>query len=173
MKISDYPTASQVNAIQHHVDITKGRLANDTLAQAEAIANHYVAHAHIAQQLRKLVEMSRRCKSCCAPGVDQVIDFMVAQIKSGHLHDLGLFLEWGSALPNEKHAEKQSDGSPALQSELQVRVPPRDPIPVSEWPTLEGRLANPIRTDEEARAQLKANGVPPPPYEEPPWLPND
>src|SRR4029079_13904538 len=45
MKISDYPTASQVTAIRHAVDLRNRQLADDTLAQAQAIATHY---AHTA-----------------------------------------------------------------------------------------------------------------------------
>jgi NADH:ubiquinone oxidoreductase subunit E len=76
---------------QHAVDLTIRRLAGDPLAQAEAIARHYTAHAHSAMCLLKLIQSTR---GQLTPAVREVIQLMVAQIQAGHLHDLGLYLDW-------------------------------------------------------------------------------
>jgi hypothetical protein len=61
--------------------------------QAEAIAKHYVAHAMVALQILKIIEVQRGALDT-NPNIDQVIQLLVNQIKANHRHDLGIALEW-------------------------------------------------------------------------------
>lgn len=60
--------------------------------EAETIAKHYVAHALVAQQILKLVEMGKQ-----GPHTEELsllIARLVRDIKQDHLHDFGIPLDW-------------------------------------------------------------------------------
>ena len=62
--------------------------------QAEAIGRHYAAHAKIAMELLKLIELRRYATDTTNANADAAIAYLVEQIKRNHRHDLGMALEW-------------------------------------------------------------------------------
>lgn len=60
--------------------------------EAETIAKHYVAHALLAQQILKLVEMGKQGPQ--TEELNLLIKRLVRDIKQNHLHDFGIPLEW-------------------------------------------------------------------------------
>ncbi len=85
-------------------------LLNDPLAQAERISNHYIAHAQMSLQLKRLLE---ELSHTSAPSKDLyfAIDFCVNEIKRGHLHDFGLELEWKPEQQWLNQALNEGDGT--------------------------------------------------------------
>lgn len=61
------------------------------LVQEELIADHYVAQAQLAMQLKQLIKLRKREGT---GDFDEVIRYGVAQIKQAHLRDFGIPLEW-------------------------------------------------------------------------------
>ena len=94
--MNEKQSASQIRLIDHAVELTTRRLAGDPIAQAEAIARHYASHAQLAFTMLRLIESVRRYSGSGVPAVNEVIQSMAGQIKSAHLHDFGLFLDWVS-----------------------------------------------------------------------------
>ena len=60
--------------------------------QAEAIAKHYAAHATIALQILKMVELRRQAGAYLDH--DLIILRLVEVIKKNHWHDFGIELKW-------------------------------------------------------------------------------
>lgn len=56
------------------------------------IVRHYAKLAQIAVQAAKLIEMQE--SGCESPELDEAIDYVVRQLKTNHLHDFGIELEW-------------------------------------------------------------------------------
>ena len=82
-------------AADHHLRM-EGMIRYEQLsryphAQAEAIAQHYLSHLCIAKQLEKVLSIARYDRS---PEVMGVIEYEIALIKTNHIHDLGIALEW-------------------------------------------------------------------------------
>ena len=89
-------------ASQVHYEMALRKIAYYKLSkypefQAEAIAKHYVAHAMIALQLLKLTENRRHDES--AQDLEYLIKMLVDQIKTNHLHDFGIELDWPTLKP--------------------------------------------------------------------------
>jgi len=61
--------------------------------QAEAIANHYNAHALIAKQLQAAVEIRKQYYGDHKE-LDDLITHLTDQIKKGHALDFGIELNW-------------------------------------------------------------------------------
>lgn len=59
--------------------------------QAEAIARHYLSHLEIAKQLAHCLRHAQYDRSTWAM---EVIQYELALIKTNHLCDLGIPLEW-------------------------------------------------------------------------------
>lgn len=62
------------------------------LAQAEAIARHYVSVAKTAIDLLKILELSRGMNM--VENTRSVVRFIVGRIKAAHAGDLGIELSW-------------------------------------------------------------------------------
>lgn len=65
--------------------------------QAEAIANHYCAHVHLAAQLREAVALAKGFfarTGTPSTKLDEFISHLCTQIKEGHFNDLGIELKW-------------------------------------------------------------------------------
>jgi hypothetical protein len=64
--------------------------------QEETIANHYSSLAHMAMQLRMLIEERNfiRRNGHDSKNLDDAIEMMTKEIKKIHLADFGLELEW-------------------------------------------------------------------------------
>ena len=76
------------------------------MAQAEAIARHYVATATTALNLFKIIEASRH-----KPMTDDtigVIRFVADKLRAAHAHDLGIELSW----PNAKLCHEEGEIKP-------------------------------------------------------------
>jgi len=67
-------------------------LARWPICQPEAIANHYLSHLAIAKQLDKAIKMARHGEGFVA--CNELIEYEIALIKTNHLCDLGIALEW-------------------------------------------------------------------------------
>jgi hypothetical protein len=64
----------------------------DETQQAERIARHYLSHAASAQQLLKIMEMSRY--DGLTDDARKVVGCISKQIRENHAHDLGIELSW-------------------------------------------------------------------------------
>ncbi len=85
-------TASQSRYETAHAQRAHALLATRLEYQAEAIANHYTAHALVALHLKRAV--AERQRHGPSDGRDRFIEILLNQIKSAHLHDFGIPLEW-------------------------------------------------------------------------------
>lgn len=70
-------------------------LGKDEIQQAEAIARHYVAHAQIALQALRLIELRQQYEQHLGRNpLNSTISRLIETIKSNHARDLGIELEW-------------------------------------------------------------------------------
>lgn len=74
-------------------------LAKSVEAQEERIAEHYVAFAHLALQLRKLTEARRHSRTT---ELNDTIRYLTGKIREGHLMEFGIQLEWPNAVSESK-----------------------------------------------------------------------
>jgi len=74
-------------------------LSQSEHAQEERIAKHYTAFAHLAMQLRELVEARKHSGS---KDLDDTIRFMTGKIREGHLMEFGIQLEWPNAAMSDR-----------------------------------------------------------------------
>lgn len=95
------PTATQARVELAEIEQARYRMSRiPKLAQAEAIARHYLAHAMTAGEILKMVEMCSRDRfSDQNPDALDLLDMMVSSIKQDHLHDFGIPLEWANFNP--------------------------------------------------------------------------
>ena len=84
-------------------------LAQDERYQEERIAKHYVAFAHLAMQLSKLIEARDQNQS---EGLDKTIKYLTSKIREGHLMEFGIELEW-PINPTSETTLHPSDSSPS------------------------------------------------------------
>lgn len=85
-------TATQVDLLRMQRDQAYSWLCKYPEVHAEVIAKHYVNHSQIALQLLRLCEA--RQSGASGEEIDMAISFALGQLKLGHLHDLGIALEW-------------------------------------------------------------------------------
>ena len=77
--------------LKQEAAMAHARLSRHPQLQAEAIVKHYLGHLMIAKQLEKAMEISRYDRSADALAF---IDYEITFIKTSHLYDLGIPLEW-------------------------------------------------------------------------------
>lgn len=79
-------------SVRYEMGLSYDRLRSSPEAQAEAIGRHYAAHALLAQEILKLIELRKYSDDSTI--ADAAIAYCVAQIKRNHRHDFGIDLEW-------------------------------------------------------------------------------
>lgn len=83
-------TASQTNYEEACREVAFRNMEQSPLRQqAEKIARHYLAHAEVAKTIMSVIETVEPCEAS-----DQLLAHLVGLIKSNHLHDFGIALEW-------------------------------------------------------------------------------
>lgn len=89
---------SDKTASQAREELMRAEIARDVmfrssrLQRAKRIAEHYVAHAMVAQQIVRLLD-SLPCGEV-DPETACMVERMVEDIKRNHLYDFGIMLDW-------------------------------------------------------------------------------
>jgi len=92
--MSKEDSASATRYEQYVARLARENFYRHPESEAERIAVHYVSHAMIAFQLAEAVSMRRQFLYGSKPDLDAMILMLTKQIKTNHLHDFGIKLEW-------------------------------------------------------------------------------
>jgi len=101
-------TATQIRVEMMQMRQAYCRLERDFVSQAEAIANHYIAHAQIALELKRVVQHYKELDALAS--TMSVMQIMVDQIKANHKYDFGIELEWPKRTQPEWLSQALNEG---------------------------------------------------------------